>query len=153
MSEFTDNVTARRVTRRLYDILGVQLRRGIPTADRVPDRVEHPGGAPVAFSKRRKSVYYEPPQDAWLLYLPHEAVHVVWPDIPVHAGDEWLSGMISYELAWLERLCQTQTERACLDVWQNYANEGLHEVGDLGDVLEEARYIVALNLLPNPWSA
>lgn len=119
----------------------LEKRRFVPSWAEI-----HPNGL-VGFSRTSRCVYYETLADA-LLYLPHEIVHCIWPDIPKTPGEEWRDGLIDYELAWLEKLCQTPNERRCLEAWRAYAEED----SDGTTYEEEARMVTHLFRLPDPWA-
>lgn len=144
------HIAAKAVIKDLYDVLGVtkhRWRRNIPA-----DAEVFPGAANVAFVQSEKRVYHAAPIRRSLLYLPHEAVHCVWPEVPEDAADEWEVGLIPYELAWLERLCTTPTQRRCLGVWQQYADEGVPgHPDDVAEAWGRARDAVDEYNLPDPW--
>lgn len=138
--------TSDRITAALARALGVRVRSRLnfPATASV-----HPTAA-VAFDRAQRAVYFAAPRAHVRLFLPHEVIHVVWPDTHMSGPEEeWDSGMIDYELAWLQRLCTTPRARECLDAWSAYAGEG----GVFGkDTRTKARETVALAGIPSPWS-
>lgn len=120
----------------------------------------HPGGAetPLAYSMQRKLVIWGPERVpgptmghsnysdreasfvANLRALPHEVTHCVWPleDQDQTPEGEWDSGMLLYELSWLDRLCAKRVEDAdralslAHDAWEPVeVVEALRKAADL----------------------
>ena len=105
----------------------------------------------VGFDPRAKEVYYGDEGDPEvILLLPHEIIHAVWPDSELLESpeEEWDCGMIHYELAWLERLCEgDEARQECLKQWHGYASEGDRGVYDEDFIKTEVEDMD----IPNPW--
>lgn len=130
----------------------------------------HPSINGVGFNKRRREVHcykkVSPPDPADRFaerpdnsptWMPHEATHVVWPWLHDSAL-EWDSGMIPFELAWLDRLCgPSPIGREAFDEFVGYAEDGVpgdggaYKVMQLPMIIEPARAEVRRLKLPDPW--
>lgn len=123
---------------RLCTLMGVRLvrvRREFDWEEALPEDAHVHPNLFLAFSQTARCVYYAEPKRTALLYLPHEVIHVVWPTVPWDPEIEWLEGLLPYEMAWLDRLCRTSTERECFKCWSRYADEGRDAVADFDFVL------------------
>lgn len=146
------------------NLLWAALRRAVDK-DPLPVRRErrwrwHPMIRGIAFNKKRREVHIfrEPPAkdlDAGNpKYLAHEVTHVIWPTrfySDAGPNEEWDSGMISFELAWLKRLAgETPIGRCAFEEFNAYAYDGAPI--DLEAVERVARKIVRRCKLPDPWA-
>lgn len=75
--------------------------------------------------------------------------------VPQDPEEEWESGMISFELAWMRKLAPVAPAyaEAMLSELRNYAEEGRPERKLLIKAERLARSRAALAHLPNPWEA
>jgi hypothetical protein len=115
---------------------------------------EHPGVYPdIGFDEKNKKVLYVGRAIEAMPFLPHEITHCVWPERVEGPEDEWESGMICFELAWLERLCTTRWSKEWLVHWADYASEGRPGLeGEVDVCRRQAKKAVLFYGLPDPWA-
>lgn len=84
-----------------------------------------------AYSKRARAVCVWGSYRDMPVFMPHEIIHVAYPNSDKFTDplDEHESGMIAYEIAWLNRCCERLeldhgTTEALMKVWRRYAADG-----------------------------
>lgn len=152
------------VVRPFAALAGVRLVRVSEQSEipRTPDRHIHPGTVGSAFDPVLKVVWYTDPAEevGWNdsrhpplvagVTLLHETIHCLWPweEVSGDAEDEWDSGMIAYELAWVRRLLPcTPAGNHLLQVFKFYAMEGKPGNSQVAKAREQVRRLG----LPDPW--
>lgn len=118
--------------------------------------IEHPGAGvgALGYDRGGKRVLYVGERLNVIEYLPHEITHCAWPaDITSGPEEEWSSGMLCFEMAWLERLAVTPWARKWLERWKDYAMEGrAKDPAKAYDAERRAKRVVRKYKLPDPWA-
>lgn len=141
-------------------LMGVELRRMTRAPDPKAGWTLHPG-LQVAYNESQRAVCWfgalgeQRGGFSLAVALAHEVTHCVWPVDPaemsesaIDSEDEWCSGMMAFEMAWLRRLTpRTTAGNALLRPFKTYASEGMGR----GAFLDVAKRTVREHRLPDPW--
>lgn len=148
-----------KLLREYARILGVRvyLSPEVPVGPRRRSWRAHPSVKGFFFSRPERAVRIAHPDLASLAlwddaplgaYAPHEVTHAIWPGrIATSPEEEWASGMMPFEMAWMRRLC---TDPNMFRVLAEYAKDGQEEDGV--DAEAAARRVISKHHLPDPWS-